>query len=166
VHLLAARLLETGIDPGGVAHELWDRAPFGFLGLLSAVLGRAELEPAGPGRYGLVWTTVTRADRVAYGLPFEAAESVIDVLRRTDEADVAVVLKEDDDGRWQVSARAKGAADVGRACVALGGGGHPRAAGFTAQGPAADVMAALRHQLAGGRPGAADRGAGAADTGS
>jgi bifunctional oligoribonuclease and PAP phosphatase NrnA len=102
VHLLAASLLETGIDPGGVAH----------------------------------------------GLPFEAAESVIDVLRRTDEADVAVVLKEDDDGLWQVSARAKGAADVGRACVALGGGGHPKAAGFTAQGPAADVMAALRHQLA------------------
>ena len=165
VHLLAARLLETGIDPGGVAHELWDRAPFGFLGLLSAVLGRAELEPAGPGRYGLVWTTVTRADRAAHGLPFEAAESVIDVLRRTDEADVAVVLKEDDDGLWQVSARAKGAADVGRACVALGGGGHPRAAGFTAQGPAADVMAALRHQLAAGRPGAAGSGAGAADTG-
>jgi len=75
------------------------------------------------------------------------------------------VLKEDDDGLWQVSARAKGAADVGRACVALGGGGHPRAAGFTAQGPAADVMAALRHQLATGRPGAAGSGAGAADTG-
>jgi len=49
--------------------------------------------------------------------------------------------------------------------VALGGGGHPRAAGFTAQGPAADVMAALRHQLATGRPGAAGSGAGAADTG-
>ena len=46
VHLLAARLLGTGIDPGEVAHELWDRTPFGFLGLLSAVLGRARLEPA------------------------------------------------------------------------------------------------------------------------
>jgi phosphoesterase RecJ-like protein len=151
VHLLAARLLETGIDPGGVAHELWDRAPFGFLGLLSAVLGRARLEPAGPDGFGLVWTTVTRDDRAAHGLPFEAAESVIDVVRRTDEADVAVVLKEDDDGWWQVSARSKGTANVGRACVALGGGGHPLAAGFTAQGTAADVMAALRRQLAAGR---------------
>jgi len=172
VHLLAARLLGTGIDPGGVAHELWDRTPFGFLGLLSAALGRAQLEPAGPGGHGLVWTTVTRADRAANRLPFEAAESVIDVVRRTDEADVAVVLKEDDEGQWQVSARSKGAADVGRACVALGGGGHSRAAGFTAHGTAADVMTALRQQLAaglgasarsagpgaGGRPGAADSG--------
>ncbi len=94
---------------------------------------------------------MTRDDRAAHGLPFEAAESVIDVVRRTDEADVAVVLKEDDDGRWQVSTRSKGTANVGRACVALGGGGHPLAAGFTAQGTAADVMAALRRQLAAGR---------------
>jgi phosphoesterase RecJ-like protein len=148
VHRLAARLLQTGIEPGAVAHELWDRAPFGFLGLLSAVLGRARLEPRGAGGHGLVWTTVTRGDRAAYGLPFEVAESVIDVVRRAEEADVAVVLKEDDDGAWQVSARSKGRADVGRACVALGGGGHPLAAGFTAHGPAAKVVNALRRQLA------------------
>ena len=148
VHQLAARLLQTGIEPGVVAHELWDRSPFGFLGLLSTVLGRAQLEPASAAGHGLVWTTVTRGDRAAHRLPFEVAESVIDVVRRADEADVAVVLKEDDEGCWQVSARSKGRADVGRACVALGGGGHPLAAGFTARGTAAEVMTALREQLA------------------
>jgi bifunctional oligoribonuclease and PAP phosphatase NrnA len=153
VHQLAARLLQTGIEPGVVAHELWDRSPFGFLGLLSAALGRAQLEPAGAAGHGLVWTTVTRGDRATHRLPFEVAESVIDVVRRADEADVAVVLKEDDDGCWQVSARSKGRADVGRACVALGGGGHPLAAGFTAHGTADEVMTALREQLATG-PGA------------
>jgi bifunctional oligoribonuclease and PAP phosphatase NrnA len=153
VHELAARLLQTGIEPGKVAHELWDRSPFGFLGLLSTVLGRAQLEPAAASGHGLVWTTVTRGDRAAHGLPFEAAESVIDVVRRADEADVAVVLKEDDDGCWQVSTRSKGRADVGRACVALGGGGHPLAAGFTAHGTAAEVMTALREQLATGPAG-------------
>ncbi len=45
VHQAAARLLGTGIEPGTVARELWDRAPFGYLGLLSAALGRAVLEP-------------------------------------------------------------------------------------------------------------------------
>ena len=148
VHELAALLLRAGIEPGVVAHELWDRSPFGFLGLLGAALGRARLEPTAAAGHGLVWTTVTRDDRAARGLPFEVAESVIDVVRRTDEADVAVVLKEDDDGCWQVSARSKGAVDVGRACVALGGGGHRLAAGFTAPGTAAEVMAALRNQLA------------------
>jgi phosphoesterase RecJ-like protein len=154
VHELAALLLRAGIEPGLVAHELWDRSPFGFLSLLGAALGRARLEPAAAAGHGLVWTTVTRDDRAAHGLPFEVAESVIDVVRRTDEADVAVVLKEDDDGCWQVSARSKGGADVGRVCVALGGGGHRLAAGFTARGTAAEVIATLRNQLATG-PGAA-----------
>ncbi len=150
VHTMAARLLGTGIEPGAVARELWDRAPFGYLGLLSAVLGRAVLEPAAAGGHGLVWTTVSRADRAAHGLSFDAVEPVIDVVRRTDEADVAVVLKQSDDGVWQVSARSKGKVDVSRACTQLGGGGHRHAAGFAAAGPADEIMARLRVLLAEG----------------
>jgi phosphoesterase RecJ-like protein len=159
VHELAARLLRTGIEPGAVARELWDRAPFGYLSLLGAALCRARLEPAAAGGHGMVWTTVDSGDRAEAGLPLEAAEGVIDVIRRTDEADVAVVLKESDDGTWLVSARSKGKADVGRACTALGGGGHPQAAGFTATGTADEAIGALRSQLAvpGGPDGARPR---------
>jgi phosphoesterase RecJ-like protein len=155
VHELAARLLATGIEPGVVATQLWDRAPFGYLHLLSAALGRAVLEPEAAGGLGLVWTTVSRADRQAAGLSLDAAESVIDVVRRTQEAEVAVVLKEADDGSWQGSVRSKAAVDVGRACAALGGGGHARAAGFTAHGTPDQVMTALRRLLAPASPGRA-----------
>ncbi|MCW2908086.1 MAG: exopolyphosphatase-like protein [Actinomycetia bacterium] len=148
VHLAAARLLGTGIEPGAVARELWDRAPFGYLGLLSAVLGRAVLEPDAAGGLGLVWTSVGRDDRAAHGLSLDAVESVIDVVRRTDEAEVAIVLKQSDDGLWQVSARSKGKIDVSRACARLGGGGHRNAAGVTLPGPAEDVIARVRGLLA------------------
>ncbi len=148
VHELAARLLATGIDPGIVARELYDRAPFGYLTMLSAALGRAVLEPAAAGGLGLVWTTVTRADRAAAGgLPLEAAESVIDLIRKTDEAEVSAVLKEADDGVWQVSARSKSLADVGAVCTALGGGGHARAAGFSYPGRLGEAVAALLREL-------------------
>jgi bifunctional oligoribonuclease and PAP phosphatase NrnA len=147
VHELAARLLAAGVEVGQVSQELWGRAPFGYLGMLSAALSRAVLEPDAGRGHGLVWTTVIRADRAARGLPMDAAEPVIDVIRRTEEADVAVVLKEADNGYWQVSARSKGKVDVGRACVALGGGGHARAAGFTSVGTATEAIAALRAQL-------------------
>lgn len=148
VHRLAARLLGTGIDAGAVGHELWDRAPFGYLRVLSTALARAVLEPAEAGGRGLVWTTVTRADRAAHGVEYDAIEPVIDEVRRTDEAEVAVVLKEDDGGTWRASARSKGKVDLARALGRLGGGGHPVAAGFTATGPVEDIMRDVRHVLA------------------
>jgi len=149
VHELAARLIATGLDPDLYARELLDRAPFGYLRVLSAALGRAVLEPGQAGGYGLVWTTVTRQDRAAAGqLPYEVAESVIDVVRRTDEAEVAIVFKEADDGCWHVSARSKGKVDVARASVRLGGGGHSRAAGFSWCGTVPDALARLRSLLA------------------
>ncbi len=147
VHALAGRLLATGIRPELIAREVWDRAPFGYLPVLSAALGRARLETEVAGGLGMVWTTVTRADRAAHGLPYDLLESVIDVVRRTDEAEVAIVFKEDDDGTWQVSTRSKGRVDVGLACVALGGGGHPTAAGFTLHGEVEPTVARLRELL-------------------
>lgn len=148
VHALAGRLLATGIRPETVAREVWDRAPFGYLPVLSAALGRAKLEPEVAGGLGMVWTTVTRADRAACGLPYDLIEGVIDVVRRTDEAEVAVVFKEDDEGAWQVSTRSKGRVDVGMACVALGGGGHPGAAGFTLHGEVENAVQRLRELFA------------------
>jgi bifunctional oligoribonuclease and PAP phosphatase NrnA len=148
VHALAGRLLATGIRPELVAREVWDRAPFGYLPVLSAALGRATLEPQAAGGLGMVWTTVTRADRVAHDLPYDLVEGVIDVVRRTEEAEVAIVFKEDDEGAWQVSTRSKGRVDVGMACVALGGGGHPAAAGFTLHGDVAQAVQRLRELFA------------------
>ena len=155
VHELAARLIGTGLDPDVFARELLDRAPFGALAMLSAALGRAVLEPGQAGGHGLVWTTVTRQDRAAGQLPYESAESVIDVVRRTEQADVAVVFKEADDGCWHVSARSKGQVDVARACMALGGGGHSRAAGFSTCGSVPDALARLRVLLSAGPAGPA-----------
>ncbi|HYK29896.1 MAG TPA: DHH family phosphoesterase, partial [Streptosporangiaceae bacterium] len=73
VHELAARLLRTGIDPGGISRNLYDRAPFSYMGLLAAALQRAKLEPSAARGLGLVWTTITKADREhAGGLPLDA----------------------------------------------------------------------------------------------
>jgi phosphoesterase RecJ-like protein len=155
VHELAARLLATGIDHGAVSRELYDRAPFSYLALLAAALDRAVLEPDVAAGLGMVWTTVTRADRAKAGLSMDAAESVIDTVRRTDEAEIAVVLKEDDNGDWQVSMRSKSAVDVAAIATALGGGGHARAAGFSYSGgeggaaAAAHAIAAVRFLLDG-----------------
>jgi phosphoesterase RecJ-like protein len=43
--------------------------------------------------------------------------------------------------------RSKGATDVSAVAVALGGGGHRLAAGFTGYGEATDVLDMVREQL-------------------
>jgi phosphoesterase RecJ-like protein len=146
-HDLAARLLATGIDHAAISQRLFDTAPFGWLGLLSVVAGRAVLE-RGTGA-GLVWTWSSTAEAAEHGLPGEQLEALVDVVRSTEEADVACVLKGQDDGSWSVSLRSRGGTDLASVALALGGGGHTLAAGFTSYDDRESTVARIRAQLAG-----------------
>ncbi|WP_063000118.1 DHH family phosphoesterase [Nocardia mikamii] len=157
-HLLADRLLATGIDGAGITRTLMDTHPFGWLPMLSRVLGSARLEPRAAGGAGLVYAFVHSDD--SDGLRSEEVESVIDVVRTTAEADVAAVFKQSrtDAGCWTVSLRSRDsgvgtgdAVDVARVATGLGGGGHRYAAGYTTYGTSDDVVADLLAELAPGR---------------
>ena len=149
VHELAARLLATGIRHDVISREIWDTAPFAYVQLLGAVCSRSVLEPAEVGGLGLVWTTVVTDDLDRFGLALSDVEGVIDVVRTAGEAEVAAVLKTDPaDGLLKVSMRSKGQIDVGAVCVALGGGGHRFAAGFTSYDDGRHDPGRLRPALA------------------
>jgi phosphoesterase RecJ-like protein len=149
VHRLAARLLETGLRHDLINREIWDTASFGYVKALGLACARAVLEPDAAGGLGMVWTAVGAEDLHRYDLVLADVEGVIDVLRMTAEAEVAVVVKTDpEDGLLKVSTRSKGALDVGAVCVSLGGGGHRFAAGFTSHEPLATTMERLRTALA------------------
>lgn len=141
VHAVAGRLLAAGVRPDEVARQVWGTRPFAFQQILGKALSRAHLDVAAARGRGVVWTVVPQADLAGTGLGLDEVESVIDLVRSAREADVAVVLKEDVDGSFRVSTRSRGATDVGVACVALGGGGHRLAAGFTSH---KDVEATMR----------------------
>jgi phosphoesterase RecJ-like protein len=145
-HEIAARLLAAGVDPNAVGRALTDTHPFNRLRMLSAVLGRAELEPDAAHGLGLVHTSVHLDDLA--GLPAEEAESVIDIVRSSSEAEVAAVLKQIGPARWSGSLRAVGGIDVNAAAASFGGGGHRFAAGFTVDGSLAEVQDRLRAALA------------------
>ena len=148
-HSVAARLLGTGIAHDVIARRIYDDEPFGALRLLGVALGRAVLEQDAANGLGLVWTLITQADRAVYDLPMDTTERVIDVLRIANEAEIATVLKQDDTGQWRVSMRSKGKVDVSSVALALGGGGHRFAAGYTGHGSPTDVMDELRVVLDG-----------------
>ncbi|WCN82870.1 DHH family phosphoesterase [Micromonospora sp. LH3U1] len=147
VHQMAARLLATGISPGDISRRVFDTRPFGAVRLFGEVLGRARLEPAAAGGRGLVWTSATLDDLARHDQRPYVLEALIDSVRCTAEADVSCVLKQTTPGEWAVSMRSKGAVDVSRVAVALGGGGHLFAAGFTGRGTVEQVVESIRGQL-------------------
>jgi len=155
-HRAAARLVEAGADPTVIGWSVWGIHRFGYVGLLSDVLGRARLATTDPAAdtttgttaattavarartaadtpaagHGLAWTWITNADLDRHGLRLEHVEGVVDVLWGVLEADLAAVTKELPDGGWTVSLRSRGPIDVGAVAMALGGGGHREKAGF------------------------------------
>jgi len=147
VHEMAARLLATGIRPGDISRKIFDNRPFGAVQLYADALARARLEPAVAGGRGLVWTYATLDDLAKHGQRPWVLEALIDSVRCTEEADVACVVKQVADREWAVSMRSKGAVDVARVAIALGGGGHKLAAGFTGRGTADEVIMTIRREL-------------------
>jgi phosphoesterase RecJ-like protein len=147
VHEMAARLIATGIRPGDISRRIFDTRPFGAMKLFAEVLARAALDPTAAGGHGMVWTYATLDDLQRHGQRPYVMDALIDPVRTVAEADVAVLVKQVAETEWAVSLRSKGAVDVGRLAVALGGGGHRLAAGFTGYGMPGDVVVSVREQL-------------------
>lgn len=140
---LAAELLAFDIPVSQLSRTLFEEHSFAYLQLLGEALARATLVP----EQSFVWTSVTQELLARYGVTMEEVEGLIDIIRRTSEADVACVLKEDVDGTVKVSLRSVGATDVERVATTHGGGGHRFAAGFTSQDGIDATVARIRASL-------------------
>ncbi len=142
---LAARLVDIGVDNAAISRTLIDSHPFVWLPLLSRVLGSAKLLPDVVGGRGLVYAVVDHQDWDS-SRP-EEVESIVDIVRTTQQAEVAAVFKEVGPQQWSVSMRAKTDVDLAAVASRFGGGGHRLAAGYSASGCIDDVVASLRGAL-------------------
>jgi phosphoesterase RecJ-like protein len=140
---LARELSCYDLPIADLSRTLFEEHRFAYLQLLADVLSDAVL--LADKRF--VWSRVTQSDLARHGVTFEEVEGLIDVVRRTREADVSCVLKEAPDGTWRVSLRSIGTVDVRRIAEQNGGGGHRFAAGFTSDEPCNDVVAKIVNAL-------------------
>lgn len=148
-HETARRLLAAGAD-ATVSFELLDAHSFSWLRTLGDLLGRVRLDEAAAGGRGAVWLEVP--SRVIAEASEDDVESLVTHLRVVREADVAVLLKEYLPEQWAISLRSRSGGrpdgvDVSDVAAALGGGGHPAAAGCTQVGDAPSVIGRIRGLL-------------------
>jgi phosphoesterase RecJ-like protein len=148
-HLMAAELIEAGVDVHGIYRRLYEGMPYPKLELLGR--GLANVERFDDGR--LTFTRLTRDDFRLAGAEESYSEGVIDHLRSVAGTKVAALSRElpseAGSGRKKVSLRATdGDVDVSVIARAGGGGGHRQAAGFTTDLSDDQLVTFLREQLA------------------
>lgn len=124
---IARDLLGYDVPVARLNRALFEEHRFDYLQLVGELLGRTALVR----EKRFVWVDVSQRDLLRHGVSFDETEGLIDIVRRTKEADVSCVLKEESDGTLKVSLRSLGDIDVCAIARAEGGGGHRFAAGFT-----------------------------------
>lgn len=143
VFALAEELAGFDLPIPALSRQLFEEHRLAYLRLAGACLSRAELDE----RTGFVMASITAADFVDFGVTVEETEGLIDLVRRTKEAEVSAVLKETPEG-VRVSLRSVTEVDVSAVATGFGGGGHRYAAGFTSQDSLAVVQQQLRDAVA------------------
>ena len=140
---MARELAEFDVPISSLSRSLFEEHRFAYLQLLADVLGRARLVP----ERRFVWTSVTQNDLREHDVTMEEVEGLIDIVRRTAEAEVACVLKEEADGSVRVSLRSLSDVDVRHIAEGEGGGGHRFAAGFTSADSVDETVARVQRAL-------------------
>jgi len=89
---------------------------------------------------GLIWTSLTRADREAAGYPGRDDADLINVLSSIQDADVYIIFVEQPNEHVKVSWRSRPGIDISPIAVHFGGGGHPSASGADIAGSLEDIQ--------------------------
>lgn len=142
VFTLARELATFDLPIASMNRKLFEEHRLAYLRLAGAALMRAVYD--GDRRFVATW--VTAEDLAQHGVVMDETEGLIDLLRRTTEADVSCVLKETPEGT-KVSLRAVNGFDVGRIAIGFGGGGHRASSGFVDERPIPELLAAIRESL-------------------
>ncbi|MEY2440955.1 MAG: bifunctional oligoribonuclease and phosphatase NrnA [bacterium] len=148
-HVMAAKLIEAGVDVHEVYRRLYEGVPEPKLALLTRALAAVERFDGGQ----LTLARLVREDFEATGAEESFTEGIIDHLRSVQGTKVAALAREltgdDRRGCSKVSLRATdGAVDVSVIARAQGGGGHRQAAGFATEMQRDELVAFLRAAVA------------------
>ena len=148
-HIMAAELIESGVDVPGVYRRLYEEVPLEKLALQALALGRVQRFDAGE----LTLAVLSAEDFARAEAEDTYSEGIIDQLRAVQGTKVAVLVREltagERKGQHKVSLRATDDdVDVSAIARAQGGGGHRRAAGFSTALALEELIAFLRAAVA------------------
>lgn len=137
-HEIAARLMETGMDFSRIHEKALLTQEFEDLLVLGRVLATAQRTASRE----VVWASIGLDLVEQYRPSGDEFNRIIQTLIFAEGAEVAILFRELEPGKWKLSFRSRGKVDVAAVARELDpqGGGHDRAAGCSMDAPTlADV---------------------------
>src|SRR4051794_8214187 len=135
---VAAALVEARAQLSDISRRLYRLKPAAQLRLIGRVLAR--LESSDEGR--IAWSTLMLEDLAATGSIGAHSEGIIALIAQADGAEVAMLLKEQEDGTTRLSVRTKPrGVDATVLTGTFGGGSHARASGASVPLPVDEAVA-------------------------
>lgn len=123
-HMITAKLIEEGADPVSIYAEVYDKAPFSRLVLLSRFLNNIKLEYDGK----VIYSYVYLKDFEETGTNVFDTEGFSHYLMSVYTVLISVIFTQTERG-IKISFRSKGEIYVNELAKEFGGGGHKNAAG-------------------------------------
>ena len=125
---IAGQLMELGIDYS----EIVDATFYTKTYAQNQILGQALLDSRLYLDGRCIISVVTKEEMDEFGVLPKHLDGIVNQLRVTKGVVVAAFMYQNEDGSFKVSLRANGTFDVAALAMHFGGGGHVKAAGYTA----------------------------------
>lgn len=133
---IAGEMMEKGIDYSDIIDNTFYKKTY----VQNQILGRALLESVLFYDGKCIFTTFTMDEMEFYGVTGRELGGIVEQLRLTDGVEVAIFLYQTGEEEYKVSLRSKKKIDVAAIATQFGGGGHVRAAGYTAKGSVYQII--------------------------
>jgi len=133
---IAGEMMEKGIDYSDIIDNTFYKKTY----VQNQILGRALLESVLFYDGKCIFTTVTMDEMEFYGVTGRELGGIVEQLRLTDGVEVAIFLYQTGEEEYKVSLRSKKKSEVAALATQFGGGGHVRAAGYTAKGSVYQII--------------------------
>ncbi len=124
----ATKLIQAKANPSLIAQKLKERNSLAKLRLEALLIDKLELVHDAKIGYSIL----TLDDFAKCGAVRPDSDRCVDIIRSLVTVELAILLIEEDHS-YKISLRSKDKVDVSDIALVFGGGGHKRAAGFTAQ---------------------------------
>lgn len=134
--VIAGKMMSFGINYSDIIDNSFYKKSY----IQNQILGRALLESVLFYDGKCIFSSISKEIMDFYGVTGRELGGIVEQLRLTEGVEVAIFLYQTDDDEYKVSLRSQKDIDVSKIAVSFGGGGHIRAAGFTAKGTVYDIV--------------------------